>query len=103
MITILSKNSFQDGFKIEGHAQSAEHGRDIVCASVSVLSQTALLALLHYEACSYQMSNGFLDVDVTHHSRETYALMKALELGLQQIEDQYTGFVQIKEKGSFHV
>lgn len=43
MITVrLSDNSIV----IEGHADYAEHGKDIVCAAVSVILQTAQLGLM---------------------------------------------------------
>ena len=43
MITVhLSDNSIV----IEGHAEYAEHGKDIVCAAVSVILQTAQLGLM---------------------------------------------------------
>lgn len=38
----LSENSIV----IEGHAEYAEHGKDIVCAAVSVILQTAQLGLM---------------------------------------------------------
>ena len=49
MITIkISKNAIY----IEGHADYAEHGKDIVCSAVSAVLQTAQLGLkqisLHY-------------------------------------------------------
>ncbi|KGG80191.1 hypothetical protein Y919_07755 [Caloranaerobacter azorensis H53214] len=33
------------GYELKGHAGYAEYGKDIVCAAISVLSQTALIAL----------------------------------------------------------
>ena len=42
MITIqMHKN----GFDIEGHANYAEHGKDVVCASVSTILQLAQIGL----------------------------------------------------------
>ena len=34
------------GFIVEGHADYAEEGSDIVCAAVSALTQTALLGIM---------------------------------------------------------
>ena len=36
------------GFIVEGHADYAEEGSDIVCAAVSALTQTALLGIIRY-------------------------------------------------------
>ena len=98
MITITSKKGFQHGFKTEGHALYAEHGQDIVCASVSVLTQTALLGLLRFTDVQYQMSPGFLDVTLVTMNVQTFAILETLRLGLEQIAEQYPEHVQIKEK-----
>lgn len=49
-------------FSVQGHANAAEIGRDIVCASISILTQTTVLAL--YEVASidivYEMEDGWL-------------------------------------------
>jgi len=36
---------YQDGFYVEGHADYAEYGDDIVCASVSTIVQLAQMGL----------------------------------------------------------
>ena len=33
------------GFSVTGHANTAPHGQDIVCAGISALTQTAVLGL----------------------------------------------------------
>ena len=51
------------GFIVEGHADYAEEGSDIVCAAVSALTQTALLGIIRYageEKVVYEQSEGFL-------------------------------------------
>ena len=49
-------------YSIEGHANYADHGKDIVCASISILGQTAILAL--HELLSidvaYEIKDGWL-------------------------------------------
>lgn len=65
MITIkVIKNKKKEiiSFSVEGHADADEHGKDIVCASVSILTQTSVLAL--YEVADidviYEMDDGWL-------------------------------------------
>src|SRR5690606_37407275 len=38
-------NGAVTAFTVRGHADYAEHGRDLVCAAVSVLTQTAVMGL----------------------------------------------------------
>ena len=52
------------GYKVEGHALYAEPGKDIVCASVSVLSQSVLLQLQNMADIDYRYTDGLLVVRV---------------------------------------
>ena len=54
---------------MEGHANAAEYGKDIVCASISILAQTAVLAL--YE---------LLDIDVIYEMEEGWLSCELLNL-----------------------
>lgn len=55
MVKILvSKSDGELTISMKGHAGYAEHGQDIVCASVSAIIQTALLGL---QAISEQYPN----------------------------------------------
>ncbi|HCS11735.1 MAG TPA: ribosomal-processing cysteine protease Prp, partial [Clostridiales bacterium] len=44
-VTIYRTKDEIKGFIVEGHSDYAEEGADIVCASVSILSYTALNSL----------------------------------------------------------
>jgi uncharacterized protein YsxB (DUF464 family) len=51
MITIeIVRNSEQSivKFQATGHSGSAKHGKDIICAGVSALTQSALLGISQY-------------------------------------------------------
>ena len=47
-ITIDTVESYRLGFIVEGHAEFAPHGQDIVCAGVSAIVQAAILGIEHY-------------------------------------------------------
>ena len=48
-VTLLIKKEKRLGFAIKGHANFDQHGYDIVCAAVSILSYTAVNTLDYYE------------------------------------------------------
>lgn len=50
------------GYTVQGHANAAAYGEDIVCAGISILAQTALLALHELLSIdvSYEMEDGWL-------------------------------------------
>lgn len=45
----INKKRKRLGFAIKGHANFDQHGYDIVCAAVSILSYTAVNTLDYYE------------------------------------------------------
>ena len=84
---------------VDGHANYAEHGRDIVCASISVLFQTLAGALEEYapqDNVSVRMSPG--DSSITWNSRQSSqarTLTWAFVDGMQSVADAYPDYVQL--------
>lgn len=88
------------GYKVEGHALYAEPGKDIVCASVSVLSQSVLLQLQSMADIDYRYTDGLLVVRVvdTGRPKEVQALLDLLITGVSEIEKQYPDYVKLNFK-----
>lgn len=83
------------GFTCDGHAGYADYGRDIVCASISVLVINTINSLeeITGERMSVETDGkrgtiqcSFVDQPLKETSK---ALMDSLVLGLTQIEKQY--------------
>jgi len=88
------------GFKVEGHADFAEHGQDIVCAGVSALTQGALLGLRDVlgDKVSFRRQPGYLEVNVDLDEADATApraILRTLELGLLSIARAYSGHVDV--------
>ncbi len=88
------------GFIIEGHADFAEHGQDIVCAGASAIAQAALLGLqdLLGEKVLFKREPGFLEVSMDLEDASeirSQTIMRVLELGLQSIRQAYAGHIDI--------
>lgn len=87
---------------ISGHAEYADHGYDIVCAAVSVLSQTAILGLHNV---AKQMMDYQIDSDTAEYyvkllspiTEASQAILETMVLGLQNIAHQYSDFVTISD------
>jgi uncharacterized protein YsxB (DUF464 family) len=90
------------GFAVEGHAGFGDYGKDIVCAGVSAIAQTALFGLqdiLGNEARS-SVRGGHLIVQIDQvRAREEgpKAILRSLELGLRAIERSYPGAMEIHD------
>lgn len=90
----------KDGFRIEGHANYAPSGYDIVCAAVSTLVATTLTSAYGIiEENEVNQEKGI--VDVTYQSpleREDKVLLIAFKKGLQIIHEQYPRSLEVKHE-----
>lgn len=77
------------GFTVTGHSGTAERGRDIVCAGVSALTQTALLGIMEYlhREVDYDVASGKLSVRLKSAPDDlTEAILQSMLLGLTEIQ-----------------
>ncbi len=85
---------------VTGHADYAPRGEDIVCAAVSVLTQTALLGLLRYAVhpVQYKMKSGRLSLQLEKEPTDvTDTILETMAMGLEEIARNYPDRVQIQE------
>lgn len=91
-----------DKFVVKGHANVADSGEDIVCAAVSVLTQTTVLSLCEIAniAINYKIKSGYLKCnlpsDLTEKERyDTKLLINTMFLGLKNIRESYSEYIKI--------
>lgn len=90
------------GFSVEGHAGFGERGKDIVCAGVSAIAQTALYGLqdIAKDAVRFEKREGYLAVTVdpeTAREEGPRAVLRTLELGLMAIGRSYPGAFEFQD------
>lgn len=89
-IRVLSQaDGKASGFTVTGHSGTAERGRDIVCAGVSALTQTALLGIMEYlhREVDYDVASGKLSVRLKSAPDDlTEAILQSMLLGLTEIQ-----------------
>lgn len=87
-------------FSVQGHSGTAPKGRDIVCAGVSALSQTALLGLgrhLHREIDFHIDPSGDLHMKLREAPDDlSEAILRTMRLGIEEIEKAYPDAVQLR-------
>lgn len=108
-ITILKNSSGSIvEYEINGHAGYGAFGKDILCASISILSQTALISL--NEVCGIEENNisyliddkkGYLKVslpiELPKVQREKADIvLKTMEVGLRGLVDIYPDYITLK-------
>ncbi|TQR19206.1 ribosomal-processing cysteine protease Prp [Psychrobacillus vulpis] len=94
-------------FEMKGHANFAEHGKDLVCAGASAVSfgaVNAVIALTEITPIIEQKGNGgYLYVEVPSISDSEKAaniqlILEAMIVSLQTIEQDYGMYIQITFK-----
>lgn len=87
-------------FCVAGHANQGPHGRDIVCAGVSALTQTAVLGLdrhlrtkMHLDIASGNLKMRLLD----NPDALTNAVLETMLIGLTEIAEKNPQSVRISE------
>ena len=91
--------------EIRGHALFAGHGKDIVCAAVSMLVQTVVFALddLLKLKPPLRMEEGYLLLShpekmAKSQEEKYYLLLETMLLGLKETAKAYTANVSYKEE-----
>ncbi len=89
-------------FSVHGHSGTAPKGRDIVCAGVSALAQTALLGLgrhLHRETDYHIDPSGDLRMKLKEAPDDlTEAILRTMRMGIEEIEKVYPDAVRIRSR-----
>lgn len=104
-VLIKYKNNSIKSILVKGHANYADHGEDIVCAAVSVVTQTTLLGLLDFlkQRMVYEISDGNLFFEIPNDvSKDEFikvdVLTKTLVIGLENIKNNYKNYLYIKKE-----
>ena len=85
----------------QGHAGAAPYGEDIVCAAISMLSQTSILGLheVAQQTMEYQMEDGELHILLSEPINESgQAILETMLIGIKNVADQYSDFVRVSEQ-----
>lgn len=106
-VKILKDENGLRGYRISGHANYRESGEDIICAGVSMLSQTILESLvkvskIREEEIKYNIEaeTGFLDVLIPKELddkvfNDSQILIKSLVTGIELIIEAYPNYIKM--------
>lgn len=107
MVSIVIKKDSKSnliGFSCIGHANYAKKGSDIICAGISVLTHSTVLALEKLTCLSIKVKQnarrGSLECSWDHNPQETERLNLIIEvmlIGLTEIQRQYPEYLNVSE------
>ena len=94
---------------LEGHADSAPYGKDIVCAAESMLTQALLQTLIDMEkerktglSWTGSPEMGFLRIEAApamEHRDEVKAAFRVTVTGLRMLAEEYPDYIELTEGG----
>jgi uncharacterized protein YsxB (DUF464 family) len=100
-ILLYKRDGLNVGYRASGHARFAEHGYDVVCAAISVLTINTenSIELLTDDQYSAEMDeDGFVQLMMTGNvSHDSQVLLSAFEIGVNAISEEYgKDYIQLR-------
>lgn len=88
---------YDGGIKLEGHANYAPLGFDIVCTGVSTLVQNLVFSIedLTTDKISYSIQYGKIEIEFRDLSERGQVLMDSFFIGIQTMANTYPNHVRI--------
>lgn len=95
-VTLLIKNEKRLGFAIKGHANFDQHGYDIVCAAVSILSYTAVNTLDYYGIdFDFFDDENEMKVSLKNPNEKSEIILNDFEIGIKTLLTNYNEYVNL--------
>lgn len=84
---MIAINVSTTGIIVDGHAGYAEHGKDIVCAAVSVLTQNLINSIesLTIDMIDYEIDEGHIKIAYKDLSEKGCLLVDSFFIGISEI------------------
>jgi len=87
---------------MNGHTGYDEHGKDIVCAAVSVLAQTGLMSLLEFLnlKISYLIEDGYIKVILPKNLNKddfekSQIVLNTVLIGIKSVAESYPYYISL--------
>ena len=94
-VSIISSGEIVYGLEVKGHANFAEHGKDLVCAGVSCILTGGFNALNKNDVEEVILEEGYAKVIVKPESKSV-EVINVILIQLQTIQESYPKIIKIK-------
>lgn len=94
---MIEVNVHKGNITVNGHARGAPYGKDIICASVSVLAQNLIKSIkdLTEDKIEYEISPGWVDIKFGDLSEKSSILIDSFFIGICAIANEYPEHVRV--------
>ena len=100
-ITASRKNGKIVNLTVKGHANSAPHGEDLVCAAVSSILVGGCNALNKHNCFAIKLNEGDASItEVSHANEHDYEVLETMMIQFKTVEESNKKFLQVIEKGN---
>lgn len=85
------------GFEVQGHADSADYGEDIICSAVSsacLMVANTVTEIIGLD-CDAQAENGFLKLMILENAANAQDILAGLRLHLTELAKQYPENIKV--------
>ena len=97
-VVIKKKNQQILEIKVSGHANSAEYGKDLVCAGVSTATTGIANALVQrgfLDLGTIDLREGFVYIKENQYEKDIQVVLETFEVILETIEESYSQYMKI--------
>ena len=100
-ITATRNNGKIISLTVKGHANSAPHGQDLVCAAVSSILVGGCNALKEPNCYAIKLNEGDASIIEKKHANEhDYEVLETMLIQFKTIEESSKKFLKVIEKGN---
>ena len=100
-ITASRNNGKITSLTVKGHANSAPHGEDLVCAAVSSILVGGCNALSNHNCFAIKLDSGDASVtEISHANEHDYEVLEVMLVQFKSIEETSCKFLKVIEKGN---
>ena len=100
-ITATRNNGKIISLTVKGHANSAPHGEDLVCAAVSSILVGGCNALNEHNCFAIKLNEGDASItEVSHANEHDYEVLETMMIQFKTVEESNKKFLQVIEKGN---
>lgn len=105
-ITVERSGGRITAMTVDGHAETEDQYDNIVCASISILAQTCILALAHVAGIDdipYAIEDGFLSFRLPENLTERQmdqadTIISTLMIGIEGTQEMHPQYIEIDER-----
>lgn len=95
-VNLIYTEDIIKGFKITGHADYDEYGKDIVCAAVSMLAYTTVNSLDNYSyEVKFSDDEKTMELLVENPSHDSQVILNTFSTGIWTLTQSYSDFVKL--------